>query len=658
MKSNKPRYLTKSRFKLARECPAKLFYTGKSDYANQSLEDSFLMSLAEGGFQVGELAKYYFSQGTNIPVQDIKSLDYDEALKQTEQMLTHDEVILFEPAFLYQNLFIRVDILVKKGKQIAFYEVKAKSIDPVNDSFYGKKGDITSSWRPYLEDVAFQKHVLINALPEYNITSHLMLADKSSKCPVDGLHQKFQIVTDEDGRKSVKQVEPITDEDLQEPILCKINTDLAVSDILQDSYGCLRFDQFVKLLAIYYEQDVKVERAVTTACGKCEFYAKSDQSLKDGKKECWRKQLAWKEKDFESQTIFDIWNFRSKAKLISQGVIKLDQLTAEDFNCAEGDSPTSSKQRQWLQVQKYQDKDNTAWFDEAGLKDEMQSWVYPLHFIDFETTATAIPFYKGRRPYEGIAFQFSHHIMYEDGKVEHAGQYLNQKVGHFPNLDFIRALKHQLNQDNGSIFRYASHENSYLNAIHEQLTCLGDEHFAFEKEKDELIGFIKNISTSKKNSIQKWQGERCMIDLLELVKKYYYHPEMKGSNSIKQVLPALLNSSKFVQEKYSKPIYGTETGIPSHNFSNWQWVQYDNNGKVIDPYKLLPKLFEDESSDDLISNLDELKDGGAALTAYAKLQYEQMTDHERQAIEHALLKYCELDTLAMVMLVEGWFTLR
>ena len=53
----KRRYLTKSRFKLATECPPKLFYTGKSEYANQNLDDSFLLALADGGFQVGDLAK-------------------------------------------------------------------------------------------------------------------------------------------------------------------------------------------------------------------------------------------------------------------------------------------------------------------------------------------------------------------------------------------------------------------------------------------------------------------------------------------------------------------------------------------------------------------------------------------------------------------------
>ena len=54
---NAPRYLTKSRFVMAMECPTKLFYTGKKEYKNQDNDDPFLESLAEGGFQVGALAR-------------------------------------------------------------------------------------------------------------------------------------------------------------------------------------------------------------------------------------------------------------------------------------------------------------------------------------------------------------------------------------------------------------------------------------------------------------------------------------------------------------------------------------------------------------------------------------------------------------------------
>ena len=51
------KYFTKSAFKISLECPRKLYYAyDKGVYANQDLDDEFLKSLAEGGFQVGEFA--------------------------------------------------------------------------------------------------------------------------------------------------------------------------------------------------------------------------------------------------------------------------------------------------------------------------------------------------------------------------------------------------------------------------------------------------------------------------------------------------------------------------------------------------------------------------------------------------------------------------
>ena len=53
------RLLTKSRFKLALECPNKLYYTRKSEYANQQIDDPFLEALAQGGFQVEDCRLEY-----------------------------------------------------------------------------------------------------------------------------------------------------------------------------------------------------------------------------------------------------------------------------------------------------------------------------------------------------------------------------------------------------------------------------------------------------------------------------------------------------------------------------------------------------------------------------------------------------------------------
>ena len=148
-----------------------------------------------------------------------------------------------------------------------------------------------------------------------------------------------------------------------------------------------------------------------------------------------------------------------------------------------------------------------------------------------------------------------------------------------------------------------------------------------------------------------------MVDLLKLVKWYYYHPRMRGSNSLKYVLPAVLMSSGYLQEKYSRPIYGKNSAIKSLNYNDgWVWLRKDAQGNVINPYELLPPLFEGIDDDQIEQFLmkSNIQEGGAAMTAYARMQFTQMSRTEFDAISGGLLKYCELDTLAMVFLWEYW----
>ena len=69
-----------------------------------------------------------------------------------------------------------------------------------------------------------------------------------------------------------------------------------------------------------------------------------------------------------------------------------------------------------------------------------------------------------------------------------------------------------------------------------------------------------------------------------------------------------------------------------------------------------PPLFNDtaESMDARVSDAERIADCGAAMTAYAHLQHIDMEAEEREALSQALLRYCELDTLAMVMVIEAW----
>lgn len=646
------RYLTKSRYVLGLECPTKLFYTAKRDeYADQKFDDPFLQQLANGGFQVGELAKCYYPDG-----KEVTEKGYEEALVHTNELLKQDNVTIFEAAILYRTLFIRVDILVKKGNQIELIEVKAKSWPPSKSAgLVGARGGINADFKSKIADLAFQKYVLSEAHPEWEITPYFLFADKTSRCPTDGLNQKFRIKK-ENGRRRCVVEGPVTNNDKDPWLLCLVPADQACEKLsaeMDPHDGIRTFQDHIAFLAEHYDRDEKVAARISAECGKCEFKAKPEDlaaGKKSGIHECWREALGWSDAEIEEQNVLNISGFLKKNAMIAAGKIKLKDITEEDIGIKEPDGPGLSRsQRQWKQVEMARDGIKEHWIDKDGLKAEMDTWTFPLHFIDFETSMPAIPFKQGRRPYEGIAFQFSHHLVMKSGEVLHHGEFLLAKPGEFPNYDFVRALRDELTQDNGSIFRYAMHENTYLNMIWEQLRA--DDTVA---DRDELCSFIQLITQSKKDQVESWNGDRNMIDMLDLVKRYYYHPATRGSNSIKYVLPAILNSSAYLKEKYTKP-------NRSKNFPDGKvWVQPDGNGGVEDPYKLLEPMFADATPNDLELLLTEdedmggIREGGAAMAAYMILQFEEMSDYERKAIERSLLRYCELDTLAMVMIYEAW----
>ena len=639
---------------MALECPSKLYYTGKSNYVDKKLDDVFLESLAKGGFQVGELAKLYFPGGSNID-----DLDHDIALDKTKALLQNENIIIYEAAFLYNNLFIRVDILKKSGNNIHLIEVKAKSYRS-GEQFLNAKGEIRSEWEPYLFDVAFQRYVVEKSNPNYNVKGSLMLADKDKRTSIDGLNQMFFLYKDSD-RTKVHVTYSGTPQDLGDQILSTINVDDISNQIYNQEYSIadqkLSFEGLINLYSYHYVNDQFLRHRLGSKCASCEYTADNvhlQQGLKSGYHECWKNLANFTVTDFSKPHILKIWDYRKKDEYIADKKYFQMQLDRVDLE------PKSTKKvkpakglsrvdRQELQITKSKNSDLSQYFD-LEIREEMKTWNFPLHFIDFETSAVAIPFNKERKPYEQIAFQYSHHIVYSDGSIEHKGQWINNTPGYFPNYEFVRNLKKELENDEGTIFRYAAHENSILNAIYNQLKESN------ENDKDELCTWIKTITKSTSSSIEKWEGHRNMVDMRDLVLKYYYHPQTEGSNSIKAVLPAILNESIYLKEKYSTPMYGTE--IPSLNFSNQQWIQKTEDGRVINPYDLLPLVFDGKSGEDLDNLITDeemgIHDGGTAMIAYAQMQFTQMSSEERQRLSSALLRYCELDTFAMVLIYEAW----
>ena len=196
------------------------------------------------------------------------------------------------------------------------------------------------------------------------------------------------------------------------------------------------------------------------------------------------------------------------------------------------------------------------------LADELDSLEYPLYFLDFESFAAALPHFPGTHPYDQIVFQWSCHKMSRDGSLEHF-EFLNNDDND-PREAFIKSLITILGEK-GSIIHYAPFEKTRLNELADH----------FPQYKARLTSIVERL----------W-------DLLQRLYGNYYHYRMKGSYSIKTVLPIL---------------------VP------------------------------DLSYDDL-----KIRDGDMASMGYIYLLDPEIDPQAKQDIRESLLRYCERDTLAMV----------
>ena len=126
------------------------------------------------------------------------------------------------------------------------------------------------------------------------------------------------------------------------------------------------------------------------------------------------------------------------------------------------------------------------------------------------------------------------------------------------------------------------------------------------------------------------------------------------------MLPAVLKVSNRLKEIYSQPVYGAPHGIKSLNFASengFSWIETNPDSSVTEPYAKLKQYGNDLLPEGEITADDSasvIAEGGAAATAYSRLQFEEMNQITRQKINAALLRYCELDTLAMVMITQAW----
>jgi hypothetical protein len=84
----------------------------------------------------------------------------------------------------------------------------------------------------------------------------------------------------------------------------------------------------------------------------------------------------------QTQCHANLWNYRGKN--LMEDRLLMQDLLEEDFNIKPTAGRISLQKRQWIQVEKAVDKVLPC--RERRVKAEMDKWVFPLHFIDFETS--------------------------------------------------------------------------------------------------------------------------------------------------------------------------------------------------------------------------------------------------------------------------------
>lgn len=200
---------------------------------------------------------------------------------------------------------------------------------------------------------------------------------------------------------------------------------------------------------------------------------------------------------------------------------------------------------------------------DAGAAEALRVRPYPRYYLDFETVRFAVPIWAGTRPYAQIPFQWSCHIERADGTTTHQA-FLAEDSGD-PHRAFAESLIQALGEG-GSILVYNQ---------------------AFEASRmRELAAVFPDLAPSLNQAIER------IVDLLPIARRYYYHPDMRGSWSIKAVLPTIAPE-----------------------------LAYDNL---------------------------EVADGGMAMEAFTEILRPETPSERRDQLRNALLKYCERDTWAMV----------
>jgi hypothetical protein len=213
----------------------------------------------------------------------------------------------------------------------------------------------------------------------------------------------------------------------------------------------------------------------------------------------------------------DCWSFLPEGHVfqLSRGKKKAFELFDNKIYAMK-DIPEEFKLTDKQGIQRDCEVNNKIHVHKESIKHFLSGLKYPLYYLDFETFKTAIPLFDGSKPYQQIPFQFSLHIVREEGVEPEHIEFLYDG-NKDPRKEFIEKLKESLGEV-GDIVTY---------------------NMAFEKG---VISKLAEFLPEYKDWAEMINGR--VVDLLVPFRNFsYYNPVQKGSASIKYVLPAMTGKS-------------------------------------------------------------------------------------------------------------------
>ncbi|MEN9216448.1 MAG: DUF2779 domain-containing protein [Gloeomargarita sp. HHBFW_bins_162] len=275
---------------------------------------------------------------------------------------------------------------------------------------------------------------------------------------------------------------------------------------------------------------------------------------------CWR--------DVPEVSIFQIPRLdkKKRATLITDKIFSIEQLSP-DFISTLSDN-------QQVFIQRYLAKE--IYINPDGIKELMSQLTYPLYFFDFEAANPAIPRFNGVRPYQRIPFQFSCHILTEEGELTHH-EYLHTDRED-PRPPLIQALVQTIGEQ-GSVIVY---NQGYEKSVLKELAVLMPE-FA-----DHLQSIVHRL----------W-------DQMAIFQNHYQHPNFLGSVSLKKVLPVLvpnlsykelaINQGDMAKNRWEEAIHSPDLVLQAQTWQELREYCYQDTLAMVEIHRHLTDLvFTDE----------------------------------------------------------------